>query len=74
MGLLSRGKLGWNVKHSGHEYACRTPVSPALKFKISKNHPLEAASYPAWSVLYIGSLWVKAQFAIHVPCLAGLSF
>lgn len=74
MGLLSHGKLGWNVKNSGHEYACGTLASPALKFKISKNHALEAASYPVWSVMHIGSLWLKAQFAILVPCLAGPHF
>lgn len=44
------------------------------KLKISKNHPLEAASYPVWFVPRIGSLWVKAQFIIHVPCPASPPF
>lgn len=42
--------------------------------KISKNHPLEAASYPVWFMPHVGSLWVKAQFIIHVPCSASLPF
>ena len=42
-----------------------------LKFKVSKNCSLEAASYPVWFVLHSGSLWEKAQFTIHTPWIAG---
>jgi hypothetical protein len=45
-----------------------------LNFKISKNHPLEGASYPVWSVLHSGSLWAKVLFTIHAPCIAGTPF
>lgn len=70
MGLHKHGKAEWNVKNAAMRVHVGDWLVP-LKFKVSKNCHVEAASYPVWSVLHSDSLWKKAQFSIHTPWTAG---
>lgn len=68
-GCISMGRLGGMWKMLLMHMHVGNWLDP-LKFKVSKNCPSEAASYPVWSVLHSGSLWKKSQFTVHAPWTA----